>query len=212
VPGRLLGRDWERLPTDRKVAALTFDGGGNADGVASILATLRRERVRATFFLTGAFTRSFPAAARGIAARGHRIGNHSNSHPYFTRLSGAALREQVLAAERSIRAATGANPRPWFRFPFGDRDTRTICAVNALGDVPVRWTVDSLGWQGTSGGRGPASVTNRVLGALRPGAIVLMHLGAHPQDHSTLDADALPALITSLRQRGYGFVTLDALR
>ena len=52
---------------------------------------------------------------------------------------------------------------------------------------------------------------SRVLGALRPGEIVLMHVGSNPDDHSTLDADALPQLISQLKARGYSFVTLDAL-
>jgi peptidoglycan/xylan/chitin deacetylase (PgdA/CDA1 family) len=38
-----------------------------------------------------------------------------------------------------------------------------------------------------------------------------MHTGSNPDDHSTLDADALPAIIDGLRSKGYGFVTLDML-
>lgn len=49
------------------------------------------------------------------------------------------------------------------------------------------------------------------MGALRPGEIVLMHLGSNPQDGTTLDADALPDVIDRMRAAGYGFVTLDAL-
>jgi peptidoglycan/xylan/chitin deacetylase (PgdA/CDA1 family) len=54
-------------------------------------------------------------------------------------------------------------------------------------------------------------VTARALDALRPGEIVLMHLGANPEDGTTLDADALPDMIQRMRAAGYGFVTLDAL-
>ena len=54
-------------------------------------------------------------------------------------------------------------------------------------------------------------MTSRVLGALRPGEIVLMHVGSNPDDHSTLDADALPQLLSQLKARDYSFVTLDAL-
>ncbi|OHV54287.1 polysaccharide deacetylase family protein [Pseudofrankia sp. BMG5.36] len=211
LPAGLFGKDWERIPTDRKIVALTFDAGANADGVTPILATLAREHVAGTFFLTGQFATSFPAKVRDIAASGGRMGNHSSTHPYFTKIDDAALRGEVLGAERDILAVGGKDPRPFFRFPFGDRNAHDIAAVNALGYVPIRWTVDTLGWQGTSGGRTAASGTARVLDALQPGEIVLMHLGSHPQDHSTLDADALPGIISALRDRGYGFVTLDAL-
>jgi hypothetical protein len=58
--------------------------------------------------------------------------------------------------------------------------------VNGTGFVPVGWTVDTLGWKGTSGGITTQTVLNRVLGSLRPGEIVLMHCGSNPDDHSTL--------------------------
>jgi len=55
------------------------------------------------------------------------------------------------------------------------------------------------------------SIVQRVLQAAAPGEIVLMHVGSHLTDHSTLDASALPRVISGLRAAGYGFVTLDTL-
>jgi len=193
------------------VVALTFDAGANADAVPSILRTLERANVPATFFLTGNFVRDFPASARAIAGAGYRIGDHTITHPYLTRESDAAVRQEILGAARQITAVTGENPAPLFRFPFGDADARVISLANSLGYVPVRWTVDTLSWKGTSGHITPEIVISRVLGALRPGEIVLMHVGSNPDDRSTLDADALPQLISQLKARGYSFVTLDAL-
>lgn len=210
LPASLLGRDWERIPTSRAVVALTFDAGASAAGVASILGTLGREHVPATFFLTARFAEQYPAQARQIAA-GYRVGNHSITHPRFTALSDAQIRSELLGAAATIRRISGDEPAPFFRFPFGDRDARTIAAVNALGYVPVRWTVDTLGWKGTSGGISADTVLQRVLSALQPGEIVLMHVGSNPDDGTTLDAEALPRVISALRARGYGFVTLDAL-
>ena len=199
------------IPTTRRVVALTFDAGANANAVSSILATLRRDGVPATFFLTGTFVRDFPAAARSIAAAGFRIGNHTISHPYLTRLGDTAVRQEILGGAQQITAVTGQNPAPLFRFPFGDADTRTITLANQAGYVPVRWTVDTLGWQGTAGKISASVVASRVLAAARPGEIVLMHVGSNPDDHTTFDADALPQVISGLRAQGYSFVTLDAL-
>ena len=208
IPASLRGKDLTLIPTTRKIVALTFDAGANADGVASILGALERERVPATFFLTGDFVRRHPEAARSM--RGYRLGNHTMTHPHLPALTDAQLRAEVVDAQAAIVSATGADPRPWFRFPFGDRSTGTIEKINALGYVAVRWTVDSLGWQGLSK-HTAASVTARVLDAATPGQIVLMHAGSNPEDGSTLDADALPAIIDGLQARGYTFVTLDAL-
>jgi peptidoglycan/xylan/chitin deacetylase (PgdA/CDA1 family) len=212
VPAWLVGRDATRVPTKRKVVALTFDGGGNAKGVAKVLATLKANDIKATMFLTGNFARMFPKKSRAIVGAGHVLGNHTDTHPNALSISDAALTRQVRRAERSIVAATGVSPRPFFRFPYGSRAPRDIRTVNAAGYGAVSWTVDAAGWLGTSGGMSVAKVRSRVLKALRPGAIVLMHLGAHPRDRSTLDADALPGLITTMRARGYSFITLAQVK
>lgn len=211
VPAGLGGREWTTVKTNSKIVALTFDAGANADGVDSILATLRSQHVPATFFLTGQFTRSFPGKARAIVTAGQRVGDHSVTHPYFTKLTDAQMRQEVRNAQSMIVAATGADPWPWFRFPYGDRNAHTIAVVNSVGFVPVGWTVDTLGWEGTSGGITVQTVVNRVLASARPGEIVLMHCGSNPTDHSTLDASALPTVIKDLKARGYSFVTLDAM-
>lgn len=210
IPTRLLGRDLTTLGTDRKVVALTFDAGSGNEGVASILRTLEAQHIPASFFLAGRFVDDFPASARAIASR-YPVGNHTYTHPDLTTLSSSRVRSEIRSAATRIKAVTGQDPRPWFRFPFGAVDARTISVVNAECYVPFRWTVDTLGWKGTSGGQSVSTVVSRVTSAARPGEIVLMHVGAHPTDHSTLDADALPRMIGELRARGYTFVTLAAV-
>jgi peptidoglycan/xylan/chitin deacetylase (PgdA/CDA1 family) len=150
APTGLTGKDWTTVKTSTKIVALTFDAGANADGVASILATLTSKHVPATFMLTGNFVKSFPARSRAIVAAGELVGDHSVTHPYFTKLTDAQMRSQVRNAQQQIISATGADPWPWFRFPYGDRNAHTISVVNGTGFVPVRWTVDTLGWKGTS--------------------------------------------------------------
>ncbi|NGP07219.1 polysaccharide deacetylase family protein [Rhodococcus sp. 14C212] len=213
VPAALRGIDLERIPTEEKVVALTFDGGASDTAVSRILATLARYDVPATFFVTGDFARTYPDRVRALAAAGHSVGNHSNTHPSYPDLIDEQIRADLAAAESAITALTGRPAVPLFRFPFGARTDADIRVVNGAGYVPVRWTVDSLGWKGTSGGLDAAAVTERVLAAAAPGQIVLLHVGANPDDGTTLDADALPAIIDGLRTRGYGFVDLaDVVR
>lgn len=209
-PAALAGRDLEVIPGAGAVVALTFDAGANSSGLPGILQTLAATGVRGTFFLTGSWAAANPEGVAAIVAGGHRLGNHSMTHPGFTGLPDAAIGDQLSEAEQAIRAG-GGDPRPLFRFPFGERDTRTIATVNAYGYLPVRWTVDTLGWKGSSGGITAQIVADRVLAGLRPGEIVLMHVGSNPRDGTTLDADALPGMIERIREAGYGFTTLDAL-
>lgn len=211
LPASLRGKEIERIPTQDKVVALTFDAGANDAGLASILSTLAAQNVPATFFVTGAWAKAHPDDVAKIAAGGHRVGNHSMTHPDMTTLTDAQIAAELSAAQAAIRA-DGVDPRPFFRFPQGARNARTIAAVNASGYAAIRWTVDSLGWQGTVGGtRGAPSVIQRVMNAIQPGEIVLMHVGSNPDDGSTLDADALPGIIDQMRTEGFSFVTLDAL-
>jgi peptidoglycan/xylan/chitin deacetylase (PgdA/CDA1 family) len=208
LPPSLVGTEWERLPTARKVVALTFDGCGNAGAAASILATLKQKNVPATFFLCGNWVKAFPGTARTIASR-HAVGNHSSTHPHLPPLSDGEVRAEVRDGASAIAATTGADPRPLFRFPYGDRDKRTIGLVNGLGYGSIRWTVDTLGWEGADAGISVGSIVKRVLDGLVPGEIVLMHVGS-ANDGSTLDADALPAVIDRLRKLGYGFTDVYA--
>jgi peptidoglycan/xylan/chitin deacetylase (PgdA/CDA1 family) len=201
------GGEVEHLLTRSKIVALTFDGGDNAGGARSILATLARRHVAATFFITGRWARRYPRLARAIGAR-YPVGNHTYSHASLPSLPSAAVRREILDGARWIRTETGREPRPLFRFPFGDRDSRTIAIVNSLGYQSVRWSLDTWGWMGPSEGQSTATVVERVSTRLRPGDIILMHLGA-ARDGSVLDAEALPRVIEALEQRGYRFVTLE---
>jgi peptidoglycan/xylan/chitin deacetylase (PgdA/CDA1 family) len=205
----LTATEWTRLPTGDRVVALTFDAGANADGVPSILATLRQYGVPATFFLTGQWAQSFPDSAAQIAASpDDAVGNHTYDHPDLTTLTDAQVRAEVAQAQSAIASTTGRDTYPLFRFPFGARDARTIAIVNSMGYGSVRWTVDTLGWEGTTGGQSVGSVVDRVMNAAAAGEIVLMHVGSAP-DGSTLDASALPTVIERLQASGFGFVNLD---
>src|SRR3712207_1810742 len=67
--------------TAPRTVALTFDDGPSANWTPQVLDILRRNRVKATFFLVGADVERFPDVARRIAREGHTIGNHSWDHP-----------------------------------------------------------------------------------------------------------------------------------
>jgi peptidoglycan/xylan/chitin deacetylase (PgdA/CDA1 family) len=209
LPPAIVAGEIVRLQTRQHVVALTFDGGGNADGAQSVLKVLRRENVNATFFLTGHFVQSYPALARVIGRR-YPVGNHTVNHLDMLRLSPAAATREVTRAAAMIQRATGRDTHPYFRFPYGSRNAATLRLVNSLGYASVRWTVDTWGWMGLSQ-QTVGGAVRRVLQNLVPGEIVLMHLGSS-RDHSTIDSAALPRVIRLVRARGYRFVTLAGIR
>ena len=197
----------ERLATGKKIVALTFDGGDNAAGAWLILAALQRRHVPATFFVTGRWVQRYPRLARVIGEH-YAVGNHTYDHRALTGLSSAAVRAEIVEGAHWLRLRTGRDPHPLFRFPYGDRDARTVAIVNTLGYVSVRWSLDTWGWMGPSAGQSTATVLRRVRSQLRRGAVILMHLGA-ARDGSILDARALPSVLAAVERRGYRFVSLD---
>jgi peptidoglycan/xylan/chitin deacetylase (PgdA/CDA1 family) len=209
LPPAMAAGELVRMQTPQRVVALTFDGGANADGAARVLSILRREQVRATFFLTGHFVKTYPTLARAIG-RLYPVCNHTVSHADLPRMPPAQARREIVLAGELIQRATGRDTHPCFRFPYGARDAPTLRLVNRLGYTSVRWTVDTWGWMGRSQ-QSVAGATRRVLAGLMPGEIVLMHLGSS-RDGSTIDSHALPGVIRAARARGYRFVTLAGLR
>src|SRR3989344_6156249 len=89
------GRDVERAVMDKKLIALTFDGGGNADGIEKILKTLSDNSIRSTFFLTGKFIEKFPGAIAEIKKSGNETANHTYSHKNFTQLNSEEADQEI---------------------------------------------------------------------------------------------------------------------
>ena len=210
LPPAIVAGELVRLQTRQHVVALTFDGGGNDAGAPSVIATLRRTHTPATFFLTGRFVRLYPHVARTIGRDGFLVGNHTVDHSDMLGLSSAQDAWEIAAAQTQIRRATGEDPHPLFRFPYGSRDARTIAIARRLGYVSVRWTVDTWGWMGSCC-QSVSGVVQRVVSHLVPGEIVLMHLGS-AHDGATLDSHALAQVIAAVHAHGYRFVTLRGVR
>jgi peptidoglycan/xylan/chitin deacetylase (PgdA/CDA1 family) len=209
IPPSLRGLDVDHVPMRKKDVVLTLDAGGDADGAWRMLRTLQRKHVVATFFLTGRWVNKYRLLAKFIGRR-YPVANHTYHHLPMTRLSDSAVAREIATAARAIRRRTGKDPRPLFRFPYGASDSRVIGIANRLGYVSVRWTVDTLGWMGAAH-QSVSGAIGRVVDSLRPGEIILMHVGsAGDVDRSTIDSHALAGVIDAVRRHGYRFTTFPA--
>jgi peptidoglycan-N-acetylglucosamine deacetylase len=192
--------------------ALTFDAEHpdrphRIGGTERVLDRLDASGVRATFFIQGRWAEAFPELARSVADRGHLIGNHSFYHARMPLLSATGLTSDVRAAERAIVAATGVNPRPWFRCPFGaGTDDPTVRAGLArLGYREIGWDVEGFDWHSGRRGRGMAREMVTATVAHGDGAVLLLHPWTTATEHG------LEPLIDGLRDADATFVRLDAL-
>jgi peptidoglycan/xylan/chitin deacetylase (PgdA/CDA1 family) len=192
--------------------ALTFDAEHpdrphRNGGTERVLDMLDADGVKATFFLQGRWAEAFPGLARDVATRGHLIGNHSFYHARMPLLSAAGLATDIRAAERAIIAATGVDPRPWFRCPFGagTDDPRVRAGIERLGYREIFWDVDGADWRPSRRGRGMARQIVADTVARGDGAVVLLH------PWTTATGLGLAPLIAGLRDAGASLVRMDAL-
>lgn len=197
------------MATSRKVVALTFDAGSDGGYASRILDTLKANGVKATFGMTGQWAEAHPALLRRMVAEGHTVMNHTYSHPSFTGYSTgtaplgyAARADELWKTESAVQSIAGVSTKPYFRPPYGDYDTSVLVDVYTRGyRHDIMWGTDSLGWQGLT----RQQILQRVLGGLEPGEIYLFHVGSQSQD-----GPALQSIISELRARGYGFVTINS--
>jgi peptidoglycan/xylan/chitin deacetylase (PgdA/CDA1 family) len=126
--------------------AITFDDGPNPAITPKLLDLLAKHNARATFFLVGKFVRECPDVTREILARGHALGNHTDTHPNLFLCGREKTTEELRRCTEAIRNAAGVEPR-WFRPPFGFRSPWLGEIVKRQGMETVMWTLIPGDWR-----------------------------------------------------------------
>ena len=186
-----------------KQVALTFDAGADDSAVQMILAELKQRRTRSTFFLTGRFCEQYPDSCRVIGDAGMEIGNHSYSHPWFTKRKDAQIETQLERGEQAITKACRRGAKPLFRFPYGDENKRVRQTVAQNGYQAIGWSLDS--WDSVGKPKSADFVAKRIVSKIKPGNIVLMHV-SYPET-----AKALPRIFAYLDKQGIQNVPVSEL-
>ena len=191
-------------PDDPRVA-LTFDDGPHPPYTGRILDILEAYAVPATFFCVGLHASGHPEELARMRESGHRVGNHTWSHPFLPDLSSAELEEQLQRTDEAIEAGAGPAPGRLFRPPYGSGTPQVFAHLR---DDPattvVLWDVDTVDWSMPGAPAIAASVSEQA----RPGSIVLMHDGGGDRSQTV---EALPSIVEDLLGRGLRLVTVDEL-
>ena len=218
VPGRVAhggpviadaaGAPHTARPKTRTIA-LTFDDGPDPVWTPRILDVLRRNHVRATFFVVGTEVVDHPELVRRIVADGHQIGIHTFTHPDLSRLApwqrSLELRETQLAVAGAAGVTTALLRPPYSseNDALNDADWSVLEQAGAAGYVTVLTTQDAQDWQRPGTARIVANATPHGTA----GQILLMHDGGGDRSQTVA---ALNTLIPRLKAQGYRFATVGA--
>ncbi|MCI3933681.1 polysaccharide deacetylase family protein [Streptomyces sp. AN091965] len=214
---------FSRAPGERArpAVALTFDAdmtagqgpratGGERFDNPALVATLRRLKVPATFFMTGRWAEEYPAQARSIGRDPlFEVANHSYSHYAFTAdcyglptLPRDRVRADVERAFAAFRRAGVTRTVPYFRFPGGCYDRAALRALAPAGVTAVQWDVVS----GDAFATDPDAVARQVLREVRPGSVVVLHC---TRSAAPATERALRRIVPELRERGFRLVRVS---
>ncbi|MFC4401514.1 delta-lactam-biosynthetic de-N-acetylase [Gracilibacillus xinjiangensis] len=183
---------------------LTFDNGYEAGFTEQILDVLKEENVPATFFLTGHYVDDKPDLVKRMLSEGHIIGNHSDTHRDFTKLSKEELKEDIEILSNKLKKVSNKAVVQYVRPPKGTFNEQSLQWANELGYTHVFWSLAFVDWnEGQE--KGWQYAYNQVIDQIHPGAIVLMHTVSKD------NADALAPIIKELKKQGYEFKSLDDL-
>jgi peptidoglycan-N-acetylglucosamine deacetylase len=185
----------------RYEVAIGFDDGPDTDTPAFVR-MLASNHAAATFFMIGEqVTSTFRETMLRELREGDVLGDHTFTHPDLTRTSD--VRGQLQRTLSVIRAQTGYTPCV-FRPPYGSYNSSVVRTAAALGLATVTWNVDPSDY--TQPGTG--AIEQRVLAQVQPGSIIISHDGGGPRGQTLA---AYPKIISALRSRGYGIVTIPQL-
>ncbi|HUD19134.1 MAG TPA: polysaccharide deacetylase family protein [Patescibacteria group bacterium] len=175
--------------------------------------TLDRERVPATIFLGGLWTKTYPMEAKALANDPFiELGNHSYNHYAFTAgcynlpfLSASKEKtDDVAEAQRIIQITTGVSPK-YFRFPGGCFEHVDLETVAKLGLSIVHWDVVA----GDGFNTDTDSIVQAVESGVQNGSIVVFHI--HDGPYAPKTNDALMRIIPDLKKRNFQFVKISEL-
>jgi len=195
------------LPLAPKEVVLTFDDGPWPGTTNRVLDALKRECVRATFFLLGRNAAAHPALARRAAAEGHTVAHHTYSHPLLSRMPLARAETEIDRGIAAVDAALygpganqpGSRPKtPFFRFPGFASNPALLERMAQRGIVVFGADLWASDWHRMSPGRELNLVLKRLTAA--GSGIVLFH---DTQPHT---AAMLPEFLRELKRRDYRVV------
>jgi len=193
----------QTLPLAPKEVVLTFDDGPLPGTTTRVLDALKRECVRASFFLLGRNALANRELARRELSEGHTVAHHTHIHPLLNRMPPAAAEAEIdrgfAAVDTALYGEAGRSPAtPFFRFPGFASSPQLLERLERRGIVVFGADLWASDWNPMT----PEQQLKQVLERIEStqGGIVLFH------DTKKQTAAMLPAFLRALRKGGYRIV------
>lgn len=193
-----------------KVAFLTFDDGPSSNITPQILDVLKKEEVKATFFVLGAMVKANPEVLKREKEEGHYIANHSYSHVYPKVYANENKPlEEYNKTNKIIQDALGDNEYQSniFRFPGGSVGGYYDKLKKKAKKKFKENGISSLDWNCLTNDSDGANTKQAIMKNLKntskgkKSLVILMH----DAPNKDLTAETLPDVIKYLREQGYSF-------
>jgi peptidoglycan-N-acetylglucosamine deacetylase len=195
-------------PANEKAVALTFDDGPSPIYTAQIMALFKKYQVRGTFFVTGHRVEQYPGLVQEMIKAGHEVGNHSFSHPRFTKIAQLSREQELERTTVDLDLLGCPQSERLFRPPYSAFDDRLQAYLAHTHRRLILWSIDSGDWRGLTA---PAIIKN-VLSRVRNGAIIIFHdNNEDAQANRQSTVEALKTILPALKAAGYRMVTVSQL-
>jgi len=188
------------VDTNEKKISLTFDVAQDEGYIDEILNILDTNNIKATFFIVGDWVDNYPGKVKEIYDKGHEIGNHSNSHPHFSKIQPEKMKQEILILSDKIKNITGRGTT-LFRAPYGDYNNTVVKTVKETGHYCIQWDVDSIDWKDP----GKEYIYNKMINNTGNGSILLFH------NYAKDTPEVLDSIIKELKRKGFEFVKISDL-
>jgi peptidoglycan/xylan/chitin deacetylase (PgdA/CDA1 family) len=194
-------KSYSKGETSRKVLALTFDDGPDPEVTPLVLDMLKKNEIKATFFLIGRKIKGNETIIRRIMEEGHFIGAHSFSHGnFFSFYPPEKMKKEFRETSELLFQATGKKIR-LFRPPYGVINPFVRKALKNLNYHVIGFSnrlYDTVN-------KDPEAVTERFRQQLSEGDIVVLH------DTYPGVVHILEKILDEALKKGYRVVPLDEL-
>lgn len=191
-----------QINTQEKIIALTFDDGPT-NNTNKILEMLQKDKIKATFFVTGQGLIENPNLGREITAGGHELGNHSFSHQRMIFKSPSFIKSEIQKTDDLIKQ-TGFHEKIYFRPPFGKKLFILPWLLMKMNKTTIMWNLEPDSFKDIA--QDPNKISSYVTQNIKPGSIILLH----PM-YNQADLEAIPMITKPLLEQGYKFVTINEL-